>query len=198
ESSFINAVRGLSNDNPDAARTGITECTNKVTRCPDPRQNSKIIWYDVAGAGTQNMPDWQYFNNLGLFDCIIVLIDIRFLESDLAILRTREQFTNVKAFIVRSKSDQHINNMAGDEMPGFDPCDPDVRVNDETRRRFREIKSEQQRIFQHNLSDWKVYIVCKDPTLTIWNNSDSSKAIDEAELLNDVKECVRRRPQSVC
>lgn len=205
KSSFINAIRGLRNNDALAAPTGITECTNKTTRYPDQRPNSRIIWYDVPGAGTQNVPDWQYFNNLGLyiFDYIIVLIDNRFLESDLAILRTCKQF-KVEAFIVRSKSDQHINNMVCDKMPGgFDPYDMD----DETRGRFQQIQSEERRRFiddtcqnvkvnleGNNLSPQKVYIVCKDAVL----DSRSRKAIDEAELLNDVKECVRRRVQSGC
>lgn len=212
KSSFINAVRNLSNNDPFAAPTGVTECTVKVTIYPDPRPNSRIIWYDVPGAGTQNMPDWQYFNKLGLyiFDCIIVLIDNRFLESDLAILRTCEQFINVEAFIVRSKSDQHIINMARDKMPrGFDPYDSDI--DDETRGRFLQIRSEERKRFidetrknvqinlgSNNLSPQKVYIVCKDVMLMIWNNSHSSKAIDEVALRNDVKECVRRRLQSGC
>ncbi|KAG2125777.1 interferon-inducible GTPase-domain-containing protein [Suillus clintonianus] len=204
KSSFINAVRGLSNNHPIAARAGIVDCTPQVTRYPDPRPDSRIIWYDVPGAGTPNVPDWQYFNALGLyiFDCIIVLIDNRVLESDLAIIRACEQFTNVEVFIVRSKSDQHINNMACDRMSGgFDPCDPDV--DDETRCQFLQIKSEErtrfidetrQNVRMHvenkNLAPQKVYIVCKDAMLAIWNNSRSSKAIDEAELLEDVKERV--------
>ncbi|KIK37189.1 hypothetical protein CY34DRAFT_810581 [Suillus luteus UH-Slu-Lm8-n1] len=212
KSSFINAARNLSNNDPFAARTGITECTDEVTRYPDPRPNSRIIWYDVPGAGTPNMPDWQYFNNLGLyiFDCIIVLTDNRVMESDVAILRTCEQFAHVEAFIVRSKSDQHIINMARDKMPrGFDPCDSDI--DDETRDRFKQTRAEERRSFidetrknvqsnleRNKLSPQKVYIVCKDAMLAVWNNSRSSKAIDEAELRNDVKECVRRRLQSGC
>ncbi|KAG1746761.1 interferon-inducible GTPase-domain-containing protein [Suillus paluster] len=210
KSSFINAVRGLSNDDPTAARTGIVETTNAVTRYPDPRPNSRIIWYDVPGAGTLNVPEWQYFNDLGLyiFDCIIVLMDNRFLDSDLAILRACEQFSDVEGFIVRSKSDQHINNMAYNRMPrGFDLSDPDM--NNETRSQFQQMKSEGRRRFieetrqnvqinikSNNLSPKKVHIVCKDALLAVGSNLRSSKAIDEAELLNDIRECVHRRLQS--
>ncbi|KAG2032638.1 interferon-inducible GTPase-domain-containing protein, partial [Suillus americanus] len=58
KSSFINAVRGLSNNDPIAAPTGIVETTDAVTRYTDPRPDSQIFWYDVPGAGTQNVPDW--------------------------------------------------------------------------------------------------------------------------------------------
>lgn len=201
KSSFINAVRGLSNNHPIAANTGIVDCTLQVTRYPDPRPNSRIIWYDVPGAGTPDVPDWHYFNALGLyiFDCIIVLIDNRVLESDLAIIRACQQFINIKVFIVRSKSDQHINNMACDRMPpGFDPYNLDI--DDETRCQFLQIKSEERMRFidetcqnvqmnleSKNLFPQKVYIVCKDAILAIWNNSHSPRVIDEAELLNDVR-----------
>ncbi|KAG1846269.1 interferon-inducible GTPase-domain-containing protein [Suillus subluteus] len=206
KSSFINAVRGLSNNDPIAAPTGIVETTDAVTRYTDPRPDSQIFWYDVPGAGTPNMPDWQYFNNLGLyiFDCIIVLFDNRFSDSDLAILRACEQFTNIKVFIVRSKSDQHINNMVLDRMQrGFDP----FHADDETRARFQQIKTETRRklidetyqnvqtnLESNNISPKRVYIVCKDAVHAIWNNSPSPMAIDEAELQNDVAECTSYLP----
>ncbi|KAG1728287.1 uncharacterized protein EDB91DRAFT_864316 [Suillus paluster] len=145
---------------------------------------------------------------LYIFDCIIVLIDNRFLDSDLAILRACERFSNVEAFIVRSKSDQHINTMACDRMlSNFDLGDPDI--DDETRARFQQMKSEARKRFieetrqnvqtnleSKNLSPKKVHIICKDALLAALSNSPSSKAIDEAELLNDVGECVRRRLRS--
>ncbi|KAG1839526.1 P-loop containing nucleoside triphosphate hydrolase protein [Suillus subluteus] len=209
KSSFINAVHGLSNDDPFAARTGIVETTDTLTSYPDPRPNSRIIWYDVPGAGTPNVPDWQYFNDMGLyvFDCIIILIDNRFLESDLAILSACQQSSTVEAFIIRSKSDQHINNMANNRMPGFDPCDLDT--DDETHSCFLQIKSEEWRSFinktnenvrknleDKSLSPQRVYIVCKDAMLAKLKNAHSSKTIDEGELRNDVEECVHRHLQS--
>ncbi|KAG2136700.1 interferon-inducible GTPase-domain-containing protein [Suillus clintonianus] len=201
KSSFINAVRGLSKQHPMAASTGIVETTDTVTRYPDPSPISQMIWYDVPGAGTPKVSDWQYFNDMGLyiFDCIIVLTDNRVLESDLTILRACEQFKNIKSFIVRSKSDQYINNMVCERMPpGFDIGDPDM--DDETRSLFLQTKSEERHWFinetcqnvrmhleRENLPPKKVYIVCSDAMLAIVNKSRSSKAIDEAELLNDVK-----------
>lgn len=206
KSSFINAVRG---NDPAAARTGIVETTDNPTSYPDPRPNSRIIWYAIPGAGTPNVPDWQYFKDLGLciFDCIIMLIDKCVLESDLAILSSCRQFTNAEAFIVRSKSDQHINNMVYDRMPSFDPHDLDI--DDETRRRFLQIRSEERRRFidetrqsvrmnleGRNLVPQRVYIVCKDAMLARLKNSRSSNTMDQAELRKDVEECVRRCPQS--
>ncbi|KAG2036825.1 interferon-inducible GTPase-domain-containing protein [Suillus americanus] len=210
KSSFINAVRGLSRHDPVAAPTGIVETTDTVTRYPDP--NSRMIWYDVPGSGTPKVSDWQYFNDMGLyiFDCIIMLTDNRVLESDLAILRACERFKNIEAFIVRSKSDQHINNMVCENMPqGFDLLGPDMGA--ETRSLVLQTKSEERERFidetrknvrmhleRANLSRKKVYIVCVDAILAAVSNSRSPKAIDEADLLNDVEEFVWKRLQSGC
>ncbi|KAG2068011.1 hypothetical protein BDR04DRAFT_1120055 [Suillus decipiens] len=131
-----------------AASTGIVEITYTVARYADPHKDSRMVWYDVPGSGTPNVPDWKYFNDMGLyiFDCIIVLTNDRVLDSDLAILRACKQFKNIEAFIVRSKSDQHICNMVCEKMPqGFDICDPDM--NAETRFLFLKTKSEERQRF---------------------------------------------------
>jgi hypothetical protein len=51
-----------------------------VTRYPDPHDelpHSRFIWFDVPGAGTLNVPSWQYFNEQGLFvfDIVILVYD---------------------------------------------------------------------------------------------------------------------------
>ena len=81
KSSLINAFRGLTNFDPGAAPTGIIETTMSVTRYPDPHDElpqSRFIWFDVPGAGTLNIPSWQYFNKQGLFvfDIVILVYDI--------------------------------------------------------------------------------------------------------------------------
>ncbi|KAG1823457.1 uncharacterized protein BJ212DRAFT_1324309 [Suillus subaureus] len=147
-----------------------------------------MVWYDVPGSGTPKVSDWQYFNDMGLyiFDCIIVLTDNRILESDLAILRACERFRNIEAFIVRSKSDQYINNMVCEKMPqGFDLRGPDMDAKTRSLERA-------------NLPRKKAYIVCVDAILAAVSNSRSPKAIDEADLLNDVEEFVWKRLQSGC
>ncbi|KAG1876177.1 interferon-inducible GTPase-domain-containing protein [Suillus subluteus] len=212
KSSFINAVRGLSRNDPVAAPTGIVETTDTVTRYADPRQDSRMVWYDVPGSGTPNVSDWQYFNDMGLyiFDCIIVLTDNRVLDSDLAILRACKPFKNIEAFIVRSKSDQHINNMVSEKMPqGFDPYDPDMDA--ETRSLFFLKKTEERQRFidetsqnvqthleKEKLLPKKVYIICMDAMLATVNKIRSSKAIDEADLLSDIRGFVLQRLQSGC
>jgi Interferon-inducible GTPase (IIGP) len=80
KSSLVNAFRGLKNFDPGAAPTGVIETTTSITRNPDPYNElprSRFIWFDVPGAGTLNVPGWQYFNEQGLFifDIIILVYD---------------------------------------------------------------------------------------------------------------------------
>ena len=80
KSSLVNAFRGLKNSNSQAARTGVVETTMAITRYPDPRKElpyKRLVWFDCPGAGTLDIPGWQYFNQQGLFifDIIILVYD---------------------------------------------------------------------------------------------------------------------------
>ena len=128
KSSLINALRHMKNNNPNAARTGITETTLEIGRYPDPDKNlprSRFIWYDVPGAGTLNIPGWQHFNDQALyvFDIILVVMDNRFTKIDVEILRNCRRF-NIPSFIIRSKADQHITNLM-DDLPDDEDEDED-------------------------------------------------------------------------
>ena len=80
KSSLINAFRGLKNNSPQAAPTGVVETTMAITRYPDPRRElpyTRLVWFDCPGAGTLEIPGWQYFNEQGLFifDIIVLVYD---------------------------------------------------------------------------------------------------------------------------
>ena len=80
KSSLVNAFRGLKNGSPRAAPTGVVETTMAITRCPDLRTGlpfKRLVWFDCPGAGTLEIPGWQYFNQQGLFifDIVIVVYD---------------------------------------------------------------------------------------------------------------------------
>ena len=80
KSSLINAFRGLRNNSRQAAPTGVVETTKVITRYPEPRQAlpyNRFVWFDCPGAGTLEIPGWQYFNQQGLFvfDIVILVYD---------------------------------------------------------------------------------------------------------------------------
>ncbi|THU84088.1 hypothetical protein K435DRAFT_623728, partial [Dendrothele bispora CBS 962.96] len=112
KSSLVNTFRGVLNQTASAAATGFTETTVVVGCYPNPDPKKPCVWYDVPGAGTLTIKDWDYFNKQGLyiFDAIILLFDNRFTTTDVAILRNCERW-RIPAFIVRSKSDYQIENI---------------------------------------------------------------------------------------
>lgn len=116
KSTLVNALRGLENKDSNAARTGVVETTLTIGRYPDPDPQRPLVWYDIPGAGTWKQPDSSYFNAHGLFvfDCIIILFDNGFSETDVAILRNCRRF-QIPTYIVRSKADVHIRNIMYDE-----------------------------------------------------------------------------------
>jgi hypothetical protein len=207
KSSLINALRGYRNSDRNAAKTGIVETTSVVARYPDPNPQRPFAWYDIPGAGTLNIPDWQYFNSQGLyvFDCIIVLFDNRFTATDVAILRNCRRF-NIPSYIVRSKSNQHIENVLADLMEQrADDEDEDEDDNSKHAKRSELypvardtfVKHTRQNVMDNlrkaELPPQRTYIISKDAVLAIAKGRVPKDFIDEYDLLRDILEEAKAR-----
>ncbi|TFY64965.1 hypothetical protein EVJ58_g2287 [Rhodofomes roseus] len=190
KSSLINAFRGLRNKDRSAAPTGVVETTSVITRYPDPSAANPFVWYDVPGAGTLSIPDWQYFTDQGLyaFDCIVVLFDNRFTATDVAILRNCTRF-QIPTYIVRSKSRQHIQNAAEDMV------DEDDDVVERAREQYiRETRASVARNLEAaGLPKQRVYMVDKEALCKVVKGRQPEECIDEWELLRDLLSEARRR-----
>ncbi|EIW74627.1 hypothetical protein CONPUDRAFT_169986 [Coniophora puteana RWD-64-598 SS2] len=209
KSSLVNALCGLRNRAKGAAKTGITETTLRMFRFLDPNPQNRFVWYDVPGAGTLQVPDWQYFNNQALyvFDALIVLFDNRFTETDIAILSHARLF-KIPCYIVRSKADVHIGNLVK-EMEEME--DEDVKEDeddwegiDDPEGRKRKAKNDFVRGTRKNvrenletagLPDQRVYIVSNATlrTYVVTQGGDSTAlnkawedVIDEVDFVHDV------------
>ncbi|XP_028404172.1 T-cell-specific guanine nucleotide triphosphate-binding protein 1-like [Dendronephthya gigantea] len=110
KSSFINAIRGLGNDDEGAAETGPTETTTDPTKYPHPT-NSKIKFWDLPGVGTPNYPAETYCEKVGLknYDTFLILAATRFTENDLKLARI-VQTIKKSFFFVRTKIDIDVWN----------------------------------------------------------------------------------------
>ncbi|KAG2105047.1 uncharacterized protein F5147DRAFT_579531 [Suillus discolor] len=175
KSSLINAFRGL-----------------PMARYASPNAEYPYVWYDIPGAGTLKIPDWQYFNAQGLyvFDCIIVLFDNRFTMTDIAILTNCKRF-KIPTYIVRSKADQHIRNIMKDM--GYDSDDDESedqkkKLYQAARQQFiqQTRQSVRENLENANMPDQRVYIVSNEPMLGVMKEKRPKKVIDEIELLNDL------------
>ena len=199
KSSLINALRGLRNASKRAAPVGVKETTSEVVRYPD-ATGKPYAWYDVPGAGTLSIPEWQYFTDQGLyiFDCIIVVFDARFTATDIAILRNCVAF-QIPTFIVRSKSRQHIVNVARDARPDGDQDGDDSDLEDDsggtdTQDRMAKARdsyiqdtrrSVKKELEKAALDPQRVYIIDKDDLVKAVKGKPCD-GIDEDDLLNDM------------
>ncbi|KZT69854.1 hypothetical protein DAEQUDRAFT_726168 [Daedalea quercina L-15889] len=193
KSSLINAFRGLRNKDSGAAPTGIVETTSVIARYPDSNPANPFVWYDVPGAGTLSIPDWQYFTDQGLyiFDCIVVLFDNRFTATDIAILRNCARF-QIPTYIVRSKSKQHVQNILED-MLGED--DADAAAKNTAREKYiRETRASVERNLKAaGLAEQPVYMVDKETLAQVVKGREPREYFDEWVLLRDVLGEARRR-----
>ncbi|EIW74626.1 P-loop containing nucleoside triphosphate hydrolase protein [Coniophora puteana RWD-64-598 SS2] len=197
KSSLINALRGLRNRDAGAAATGITETTLRVARFPDSDPKNPFVWYDIPGAGTMQVRDWQYFNQQGLyvFDALVVLVDNRFTMTDVAILRNARLF-GIPCYIVRSKADVHTRNVMI-EM-GYDSDDDEqdasTRSTLEYAARDHFIGATRQNVREilraADLPEQRVYIVSNSTMLSVTKGNVTTKVgkkiIDEFEFLQDL------------
>ncbi|KAK3933863.1 interferon-inducible GTPase-domain-containing protein [Diplogelasinospora grovesii] len=101
KTSIINALRGLRNNDGEAARTGTVEMTTQRTKYPSHSSFNSLILHDCPGAGTLRVPADMYYytQKLYLFDLLLIIHGERFGEF----------------VIIRSRSDEMIRRISEDE-----------------------------------------------------------------------------------
>jgi len=187
------------------AATGVTETTLLPSKYLDEIKGVKLRmnWYDLPGAGTLNIPQWDYFNQQGLFifDAIIVVHSDRFTETDIAILNGCEK-CNIPWYIVRSKSDAHINNELEAALADEEPNE------EEKLAAYQKIRDNLISVTQQNVRDnlerasllfKKPYLVSRGALYNLRRGKqvkDPYKLpIDDERLLSDVLgDLLSRRP----
>ncbi|XP_074548532.1 interferon-inducible GTPase 5-like [Halichoeres trimaculatus] len=111
KSSFVNAIRGVDDDDEEeAARTGVVETTEVSRAYPHPCFSNVTLW-DLPGVGTMKFPAAKYLKLVGFerFDFFIIISADRFRENDVK-LGKEIQRMGKNFYFVRSKTDQDIRN----------------------------------------------------------------------------------------
>ncbi|PBK73319.1 hypothetical protein ARMSODRAFT_628234 [Armillaria solidipes] len=193
KSSLINAFRGIWDGDEGAAMTDIVETTSVVTPYPDPNPANPFIWFDVPGSGTLSCSDWTYFNDQGLyiFDAVIVLFGDRFTATDVAILKNCERY-NIPTYIVRSKSDIHIENITKTKRRAAGAKANPAKILDDARKEYlaRTQESVRLNLMKNDppIRSQKMYAVSRD-TLTMIVREEPLEdmlVLNEFELLRDI------------
>ncbi|XP_043936507.1 interferon-inducible GTPase 5-like [Protopterus annectens] len=109
KSTFINALRGLGDEDKGAAPTGVTETTMVPTAYPHPKLPSVQLW-DLPGTGTPSFQPDKYLEqvNFNQYDFFIIIASERFRENH-ARLATSIRAMSKKLYFVRSKVDLDVN-----------------------------------------------------------------------------------------
>ncbi|XP_028251844.1 interferon-inducible GTPase 5-like [Parambassis ranga] len=110
KSTFINAFRGLNDEDDGAALTGCKETTKEVTAYPHPNYPNVTFW-DLPGIGTTNFPAKKYKKKVGLekFDFFIIISANRFTENDVKLAQEIKKMKK-NYYFVRSKIDSDLDN----------------------------------------------------------------------------------------
>ena len=108
KSTFINAIRGLADDDEGAAETGVTETTTEPTPYEHPTMPNVVFW-DLPGVGTPNFPAKTYLKKVKFerYDFFIIISAGRFKENDIRLAKEIRRKKKLFYFI-RSKIDNDV------------------------------------------------------------------------------------------
>ncbi|KAJ8289781.1 hypothetical protein GJAV_G00005270 [Gymnothorax javanicus] len=118
KSTFVNAFRGLADDDEGAAKTGVVETTMEPQSYPHPKYPKVKVW-DLPGIGTLNFKAEEYLQKVKFerYDFFIIIISERFKVSNVQ-LASEIQRMKKRFYFVRSKIDNCLN--AEKRKKGFD------------------------------------------------------------------------------
>ncbi|CAH2318230.1 interferon-inducible GTPase 5-like [Pelobates cultripes] len=110
KSTFINAIRGVAQDDEGAAATGVVETTMEPTEYPHP-QDKNVTFWDLPGLGTPEFQAESYREKVRMddYDFFIIIASERFKESHIQLGKDIRDM-NKKFYFIRSKVDQDLTN----------------------------------------------------------------------------------------
>ncbi len=137
KSSFINAIRGLNDEDDGAAPTGVTETTMELTIYEHPAVPNVKIW-DLPGIGSPNFKASKYLKDVKFhtYDFFIILNSERFMENDVMLAKEiKKQKKNF--YFVRSKIDNDIS--AEQRKKGFDEQNVLNKIRKDCQKNLKEL-----------------------------------------------------------
>uniref|UniRef100_A0A8C1NC93 Interferon-inducible GTPase 5-like n=1 Tax=Cyprinus carpio TaxID=7962 RepID=A0A8C1NC93_CYPCA len=112
KSAFINAFRGLDDDDDNSAPTGITETTKVATMYTHPTKSNVQLW-DLPGTGMPNFKADKFLKEVKFetYDLFIIISSERFKENDV-FLAKEIQKKQKRFYFVRTKIDNDMRSVA--------------------------------------------------------------------------------------
>ncbi|XP_069597450.1 interferon-inducible GTPase 5-like [Ranitomeya imitator] len=109
KSTFVNAIRGMGNEEEGSAKTGVVETTEVPSPYNHPQYPNVTVW-DLPGTGTPNFVADGYLQSVKFsrYDFFIILSSERFKQNDIDLAKAI-QAMNKKFYFVRSKVDSDVH-----------------------------------------------------------------------------------------
>lgn len=108
KSTFVNAFRGMKDNDDGAAPTGVVETTMDANAYPHPKYPNMQVW-DLPGIGTATFKPEEYLQKVEFdrFDFFIIVSSERFRANDISLAKEIQKMKK-KFYFVRSKIDNDI------------------------------------------------------------------------------------------
>ncbi|XP_041532327.1 uncharacterized protein LOC121463863 [Microtus oregoni] len=147
KSSFINALRGVRDEEEGAAATGVVETTMERTPYPHPKLPMVTIW-DLPGIGSTSFPPEKYLTDMkfGDYDFFIIISATRFKDTDVHLAKVMAKM-NTKFYFVRTKIDQDVNNEQKGKPKTFNRDSVLKKIRDDCSRHLQETLSSEPPVF---------------------------------------------------
>ncbi|KAK7809982.1 hypothetical protein U0070_015719 [Myodes glareolus] len=157
KSTFINALRGLGQEDVGAAPTGVTETTLKRIPYLHPMFSQVTLW-DLPGIGSTSFPPENYLTEMkfGQYDFFIIISATRFKENDAQLAKAITKM-NMNFYFVRTKIDTDIDNEQKSKPKTFNKENVLTKIRGDCSRHLQKTFSSEPRIFlvsSFDLSDF--------------------------------------------
>ncbi|XP_061453725.1 uncharacterized protein LOC133370863 [Rhineura floridana] len=157
KSALVNALRGLSDDEEGAAKTGVQQTTMEVAAYQHPKHPSVTIW-DLPGIGTPEFKAatylWQV--NFERYDFFIIVSWRRLCSSDILLAKGIKQLGK-KFYFVHTKIDMVLEGVKRGRSHYFDEGSVLQEIRDACIQKLEEEKFASQEVFLLSRYDLNKY-----------------------------------------
>ncbi|XP_034363418.1 T-cell-specific guanine nucleotide triphosphate-binding protein 2-like [Arvicanthis niloticus] len=157
KSTFINALRGVEQEEEGAAATGVVETTMRRIAYPHAKLPNVILW-DLPGIGSTNFPPQRYLTEMKFneYDFFIIISSTRFKEND-AQLAKAIKMMGLNFYFVRTKIDNDLGNEQKSKPKTFNKEKVLMKIRDDCSEHLHKVLSSEPPVFlvsNFHLSDY--------------------------------------------
>ncbi|XP_044531572.1 T-cell-specific guanine nucleotide triphosphate-binding protein 2-like [Gracilinanus agilis] len=147
KSSFINAFRGIGNEDDDAASTGVVETTTNISSYEHPKFPNVKFW-DLPGIGTPNFQPKSYLKqvNFSDYDFFFIMSSSRFRDNDAKLAQEIRQMGK-KFYFVRTKIDSDLDNERKAKPKSFNRENVLQQIRKNCSQHLQKVGTEEPQIF---------------------------------------------------